>query len=132
MSERLKVLTSIIGLLALLFLLCTTNLVKAQSGNHNDGHAEHHDIYKTWKVPNGRGMSCCNERKEKEDGTIEGDCRPVRARQDPNGDWEAFVDGKWLSIPPDKVLQEKHPDGRSHYCGIADYTFCFAPGEVRS
>jgi hypothetical protein len=32
----------------------------AQSGEHGDGHAQQHDIYKNWSPPSNPGTSCCN------------------------------------------------------------------------
>lgn len=72
----------------------------AQSGNHGDGHAEHHDWYRDLLTPH--GYSCCN-------GTVdgrEGDCRPVQARPRDDGSWEAFFGGAWRPIPPERILPD--------------------------
>lgn len=127
-----RVLTATLALAALIFLMMLPAPSYSQSGNRNDGHSAHHDVYEKWTVPGTRGMSCCSARVEKEDGSVTGDCRPGRARQDSVGDWEAYVDGARLPVPRDKVLKEQSPDGRSHFCGIGGFTFCFVPGEVRS
>lgn len=91
--------------------------------------ARAHDQYKEWTTHN--GVSCCSERKE-HDGHVTGDCRPVRAAQDMDGNWIAHEGGKTFLIPPHAVRPIKSPDGRSHLCEMADYIFCFVPGEVRS
>lgn len=91
--------------------------------------ARAHDIYGDWKAAS--GASCCSERKEK-DGHVTGDCRPVRAIQDMNGNWIAFEGGQEYPIPEHAVRPIKSPDGRSHLCEMHGHVFCFVPGEVRS
>src|SRR5262245_30395830 len=70
----------------------------AQSGEHGDGHAQNHDWYRSLKTKS--GWSCCNG----DEG--HGDCRPVRARQSFDGQWEAFYNGSWQHIPPDAILRD--------------------------
>jgi hypothetical protein len=44
----------------------------------------------------GRRFLCCN-------GTtngVEGDCRPTRAYLNDDGSWYAFLDGRWVPVPP--------------------------------
>jgi hypothetical protein len=94
----------------------------AQTGNHGDGHAEMHATYEEWK--DYRGFSCCDD----------SDCRPVRADAGIDGQWRAWVDGRWVPVPPNAVLQIKSPDGRNHICmspGAVEPR-CFVPGEPRS
>ena len=94
----------------------------AQSGNYGDGHAEMHSTYKSWKDL--RGYSCCDD----------GDCRPTRADKGDDGRWRAWIDGRWVPVPPDTVLHMPSPDGRSHVCmspGAVEPR-CFVPGEPRS
>lgn len=81
-----------------------------------------HDPYTGWK--DRRGYGCC-------DNT---DCRPTRAYVDEAGRWRAMVDGEWMVVPPDAVLQIPSPDGRSHVCHTpgALEPRCFVPGEPRS
>lgn len=116
-------------LVALAFLLVAAGAA-AQSGRHNDGHAQQHDWYQELKQP-GTGYSCCN-------GTINGilgDCRPTRAYQDDDGAWHALVDGKWVKIPPRVILPQAtlSPDGRSHICASrGGMIFCFLGGSPRS
>lgn len=83
------------------------------------GRASAHDQYKAWKTP--AGLSCCNDH----------DCRPVTATMNPDGDWTANVDGRKVWVPASKLLKIPSPDGRSHWCGQGDATYCFVPGELR-
>jgi hypothetical protein len=54
----------------------------------------------------GTGTSCCSI----------ADCRPVESRI--VGDhYEVFVDGKWLRVPPDLILERAdNPTGRAVVC----------------
>ena len=92
--------------------------------------AHGHDIYKDWQT--GSGASCCSERVEHPNGHVTGDCRPVRAVQDMNGNWIAYEGGKEYPIPQHALVPIKSPDGRSHICEMHGHVFCFVPGEVRS
>jgi hypothetical protein len=85
--------------------------------------AKAHEPYSDWKIP-GTSSSCCNDR----------DCRPVRAAQDLDGNWTAFVDGREVRIPRDRILNMRSPDGRSHLCAdpVGLVPYCFVPGDVRS
>lgn len=85
------------------------------------GAARAHDGYENWTQPD-NGGSCCNDH----------DCRPVRASQDLNGQWTAWVEGREVPVPPNKIMRRPSPDGRSHWCGAGMTTYCFLPGEVRS
>lgn len=85
------------------------------SGRHGDGHAENHDWYMRHKQP-GSATPCCSTMKEKADGTIEGDCRPVRAFRADDGGWHAIVEGRAIRIPRHAILKESAPDGRAHLC----------------
>lgn len=108
--------------LTVIFCLCGMSQTFAQSGNHGDGHAEMHDVYKGWN--DRRGFSCCDKN----------DCRPVRADADIEGRWRAWVNGRWAPVPADTVLPIQSPDGRSHICWSpgALEPRCFVPGEPRS
>lgn len=83
------------------------------------GRATAHDGYSDWKQPN--GLSCCNDH----------DCRPVTASVDQDGNWTVNVDGRRVAVPAGQVLKMPSPDGRSHWCGYGNMTYCFVPGEVR-
>lgn len=90
---------------------------QAQSGQHGAGHAEHHDWYKDKQSP-AFSHSCCNAQQTKPDGTVEGDCRPVRAFLADDGIWRAIVDGEPVpvSIPQATIMKEQAPDGNAHLC----------------
>jgi hypothetical protein len=96
-------------------------------GRHGQGHAEHHDWYQQLKQP-GTGFSCCN-------GTtngVEGDCRPTRAYLNDDGAWYAFLDGRWVPVPPRVVLKQLAPDGRSHICASkSGLIYCFLGGSPK-
>lgn len=100
----------------------STHQARAQSGRHGDGHAELHSTYEQWKDQ--RGYSCCDD----------GDCRPTRADKGDDGRWRAWIDGRWIPVPADAVLDRRSPDGRSHVCMSpgAQEPRCFVPGEPRS
>ncbi len=54
----------------------------------------------------GTGISCCSI----------ADCRTTDYRTTARG-YEALVDGRWLAVPPDRVLQEtENPTGRAVVC----------------
>jgi hypothetical protein len=94
----------------------------AQSGEHGDGHAAMHDIYKNWHPPGNPGTSCCNN----------ADCRPTRAFVDDEGHWRAWNGSAWLLIPQERVLPANFAgDGRSHICEKQGFVYCFTPGEIR-
>lgn len=63
------------------------------------------------------GASCCSE----------ADCRPVESRT--AGDhYQAFVEGEWLDIPPEKVIRPRsNPIGRAVLCMWHGQVLCFAP-----
>lgn len=87
----------------------------------------HTRFYQSWKMPDNRAISCCNEQ----------DCAPAEARQKPDGSWEARQEGdtgNFTPVPPKKVEYDRDsPDGRNHLCGrrlgIANemYVYCFLP-----
>ena len=116
-------------LVALMFMFVAANTAFAQSGTHGDGHSEHHEWYKTLKRPdvkpdmsNGMG-SCCNDK----------DCRPTRGYLHDDGKWRAILNGKWVEVPWDKVLNTKAPDGNSHICANElGIIFCFVGGVPKS
>ena len=72
-----------------------SDLARAQSGNHGDGHAENHDWYQNLTQAD-TGFPCCNGSTS----SVEGDCRPTRAFLDEDGLWYALLDGQWVPIPP--------------------------------
>jgi hypothetical protein len=124
----------VLGILALASMLVGTPAFAQDShpfdpaqGRHGEGHAEHHDWYQQLKQP-GTGFSCCN-------GTtngVEGDCRPTRAYLNDDGAWYAFLDGRWVPVPPRVVLKQLAPDGRSHICASkSGLIYCFLGGSPK-
>ena len=106
--------------IALLILLVCYACVPSRAqraGAHGYQHAENHHWYQTLKRP-GSGVSCCSDI----------DCGVTRARY-VEGHWEALFEGRWMSIPADRVLAERSPDGRAHICAAknAREPFCFIP-----
>ncbi|MFZ5783994.1 MAG: hypothetical protein ACOY4R_27665 [Pseudomonadota bacterium] len=100
----------------------------AQSGSRGDGHAEHHDQYRHWMRPDGKG-SCCNAQTPDDPN---GDCRPTVGYVGDDGRWRARVaPGRFLPVPPDRLLS-RQSDGRCHICERGGYVFCFAPCDPKS
>lgn len=103
--------------------LCMVDVARAQSGQHGDGHAEMHGVYKEWRQPSNPAVSCCND----------ADCRPTRAYVGEDGLWRAWNGLKWLTIPAAKVLPtDLAGDGRNHLCELDEYVYCFSPAGPRS
>jgi hypothetical protein len=114
-------------LLACAFATVAAAGLRAQDGQHGQGHAENHDWYKDLKQPQ-TGYSCCNGRT----GTTDGDCRPTRAYLNDDGMWYALLDGKWVPVPPRVVLKQLAPDGSSHICASkSGMIYCFLGGSPK-
>ncbi len=63
--------------------------------------------YQSLRQP-GTGISCCSM----------ADCRATEYRTSAFG-YEAFIDDKWLAVPPDRVLQHvDNPTGRAIVCYV--------------
>lgn len=92
----------------------------------------HHKLYKQWKMPDNRAVSCCND----------DDCRPAEAYKK-GGQWYARHEGDtgdFTLIPPHKVDiglpdSPESPDARAHLCGVrygsndGPFTvYCFTAG----
>jgi hypothetical protein len=96
-------------------------------GMRGQGHTENHDWYQDLKQP-GTGYSCCN-------GTVngaEGDCRPTRAYMNDEGVWYALLEGRWVQVSPNVVLDQMAPDGRSHICANkTGRIYCFLRGSPK-
>ena len=123
---------------ALLLALLLATPVLAQSGRHNDGHMELHEYYRILRVPSIPDSvpgSCCNMRVTLPDGTVVGDCRPVRAWLDDSGVWHAIDDGEEIIIPDSSIIRDDQPpapDGNSHLCkSISGTIYCFTPGQAK-
>ena len=117
----------LVALSATMLLLCGGIAIgqgdaRAQSGEHGDGHATHHDWYQYLQTPH--GYSCC---KGDETG---GDCRPVQARSREDGQWEAYFGGQWQPVPPERILPDRlnRSPLHAHICEQDGYVRCFLRG----
>ena len=87
------------ALSALLFLSAG-----AQEGHHGVGHDKwHRDFYDHLLQKD--GSSCCNHV----------DCRPTQSRMVGNH-YEVKVDGQWVAVRKDKIINVVAPDGGAHVC----------------
>src|SRR5882757_1452949 len=122
--------------LLLSWLLCP--LASAARAQDSQGHAGlghhppqdqflHEQFYSTWRMPDHPSVSCCND----------ADCYPTEIKYiDGNIYAKRREDGKYISIPPEKVERNRdNPDGRNHLCApppsllrSSDTVFCFALG----
>jgi hypothetical protein len=111
MNDNDDKLAPIVALVVLGALIALTPAWKARAeppqhipqGVHGQGHAEYHDFYAQWHDKFGK--SCCN-------GT---DCRPTEHRTI-GEKLQVKLDGEWVDVPPDKVLNISAPDMQSHVC----------------
>jgi len=111
-----------LAFLALMVVKSITAPAYGQIGQHGHGHAQHHDWYRQLKQP-GTAASCCDNR----------DCRPTQSYRDDDGVWKARLDGAWVRVPADRVLNLVAPDGNSHICANeAGTILCFVPGVPKS
>jgi hypothetical protein len=73
-----------------------------------DGHDAFHSWYQGLRSP--EGDSCCNEK----------DCHPVDARyvEGAPAEWmlEIRIGGRWVRVPPQRILPQPSPDGGVHAC----------------
>lgn len=64
--------------------------------------------YESWKIP-GTNRSCCNNH----------DCAPTEAKWDAARKiWTAKFRGRWVDVPPARVLKFEAPDGNAHLCAM--------------
>ena len=94
----------VLSLGAGLLLLHAPLGASAQHENHGEGHKSFHSWYQTLKQPQ-TGMSCCSGR----------DCRPTSVRRG-NESIEVEVDGEWIPVPRDRILDVPSPDLGAHVC----------------
>lgn len=113
--------------LATIFVLAFAPI--AWSQGHDHGHAQFHDVYRTWKQP-GTGVGCCNAKYDDNGHMLGGDCYPTTAWLMPNG-WYAMTDsGDVIDIPDDRIVREVNPDesgSRAHLCFNYGKVLCFVP-----
>jgi hypothetical protein len=80
--------------------------VVAQEGMHGEGHDKWHEFYATLTTP--FGISCCRDQ----------DCRPTQSRR--VGDhYEVKVNGSWMSVSRDVIIDVIAPDGGAHVCALS-------------
>jgi hypothetical protein len=83
-------------------LLCAASAIAQPP---NDGDYTLAPWFQSLRQP-GSGISCCSL----------ADCRTTDYRTD-GGSYEALIDGRWLVVPEDKVLQRTdNPTGRAVVC----------------
>ena len=96
---------------------------------------EYYRILRVPSIPDSVPGSCCNMRVTLPDGTVVGDCRPVRAWLDDSGVWHAIDDGEEIIIPDSSIIRDDQPpapDGNSHLCkSISGTIYCFTPGQAK-
>jgi hypothetical protein len=79
-----------------------------------DSDGRYHEWFQSLKQP-GSGTSCCSI----------ADCRVEPYRQTPIG-YEVLIDGDWVLVPDDKILQQiENPVGRAITCHAGKTIFCF-------
>ena len=109
--------------------ICTANdttdrLDDEPDGKWGHGHALNHDWYS--QLRDSRGVSCCNGDAD------HGDCRPAQARQEGDGTWRVWLDGSWIPVPPQAVLDPhlNRDPLHAHICAHREtnYIYCFLPG----
>ena len=113
---------------------------KARSQTHDHGHAEFHDVYREWMMPQRPDMPCCNARVER-GGEVVGDCYATTAEPRPSAEhpdgpivwWAKRHDGVWIEINRRYILNELNPDStgsRAHLCEnfhLGGGVLCFLP-----
>jgi len=100
-------------------LMCLPRAVPAAEGDHGEGHAQWHaEFYSKLLRPDTK-TSCCNL----------ADCRPTEIRA--AGDhYEVKKDGRWIRVPPQKIVKVAPPDGGAHICAPPSTSAVWAPDEV--
>ncbi len=89
--------------------------------------AKSHDFYSGWMKPDKPAESCCNKQ----------DCHEVKSRKLADGSYEVFIEGEWVSIPKEKILDPLKPEnktpGGAHVCRRPGTTeiYCFREEEVK-
>jgi len=92
---------------AVLGLTLSLALSAGAAAQSRVGHDAFHSWYRGLRSP--EGESCCNEK----------DCRPVASRYvaRPEGSvLEILISGRWIPVPPDRILPQPSPDGGVHAC----------------
>jgi hypothetical protein len=112
----MKVIATLTTLSALSFL---PSPAVAAEGDHGDGHGMWHGEFYSKLLRPDTKTSCCNL----------ADCRPTEVRS--AGDhYEVMKDGRWIRVPPEKVVKVAPPDGGAHICAPPSTSLPWSPDEV--
>jgi len=91
----------------------------AAEGDHGQGHDRWHGEFYSKLVRPDTKTSCCNL----------ADCRPTEIRS--AGDhYEVKKDGRWIAVPPAKIVKIAPPDGGAHICAPPSASPVWGPDEV--
>jgi hypothetical protein len=107
---RSRGMVSSLTLAAFAAMLCifATGAAAAPPDNADPGMAV---WFQTLRQP-GTGISCCSI----------ADCRQTEYRTSELGRYEALIEGRWMDVPPEKVLDHtENPTGRA--------VVCYLPGQ---
>lgn len=108
-----------VPLLLVGILLGTPAAAPAQDGQHGHGHDQWHAEFYSKLMRPDTHTSCCNL----------ADCRPTEVRS--VGDhYEVKKDGRWISVPQDKIVKTTPPDGGAHICAPPSYGMGWEPDHV--
>ena len=122
MVSRWLVPMQIIGKLVVLGTVLSFSVPAAtQEGDHGHDHDRWHGEFYSKLLRPDTKTSCCNL----------ADCRPTEIRPS-NDHYEVKKDGRWIRVPPDKIVKTVAPDGGAHICAPPsantswdpDYVFC--------
>jgi hypothetical protein len=95
-TNRRALIATLGGVFSMFLGLCAA----AQDGHYGVDHDKwHHEFYATLKRKDGSRMPCCSQN----------DCRPTQSRMVANH-YEVKVDGRWLSVPEDTIIDVIAPD----------------------
>jgi len=88
-------------------------------GDHGDGHDRWHgEFYSKLTRPDTK-TSCCNL----------ADCRPTEIRS-AGTHYEVKKDGRWIRVPPEKIVKVAPPDGGAHICAPPSTSPVWEPDTV--
>ena len=91
----------------------------AQDGVHGHGHDQWHGEFYSKLLRPDTKTSCCNL----------SDCRPTEVRS--VGDhYEVIKDGRWIRVPPEKIVKVAPPDGGAHICAPPTTSPAWGPDDV--
>ena len=91
----------------------------AAEGDHGDLHDMWHGEFYSHLMRPDTKTSCCNL----------ADCRPTEIRS--AGDhYEVKKDGRWIRVPPEKIVKVTPPDGGAHICAPPSSSPVWEPDTV--